>query len=208
MKAISMGGLNTRLHRLEAEFGAGSEIFKTAKAYIAERIPKAHLTDKGYIKQDKATKEKLGQKRWTSFNEYVPTVTDAYRNAYDYAVNDAPYALAPGQLGPEYPYQLEKISEAKNDPVTRRMLAKQAGYIAHVLNTSSDIIDTLYEAKDASLVADNGDAYPRQAEAADYYKELCENSYLAKQLDWLNKVSELTNDFLMWKSQHSFEEEW
>ena len=208
MKPIGIRGLNTRLRRLEAEFGADSAIVTTAKDYIAERIPKANLTESGYIRQDKETFEKLGAKRWTSYDEYVPTVTGAYRHAYDYAVNDAPYALAPGQQGPEYPYQLEKISEAKNDPVTRRMLAKQAEYIAHILNTSSDIVDTLYEAKDPSVVADNGDAYPRQSEAAEYYKELCENNYLAKQLDWLNKVSELTNDFLMWKSQHSFEEEW
>jgi hypothetical protein len=208
MKPISFKGLNTRLRRLEAEFGSDSEIVKTAKEYIKERITKYYITDTGYIKQDKETVEKLGKKKWTSYDEYVPTVTNAYKNAYDYAVNDEPYALAPGQQGPEYPYQLDKISDAKNDPVTRRMLAKQADYIAHMLNTSSDIIDTLYEAKDPDLVADNGDTYPRQSEAYSYWKELCENAYLAKQLEWLNKISELTNDFLMWKSQHSFEEEW
>ena len=208
MKPIGFRGLNTRLRRLEAEFGAESEVVKTAKAYIAERLSKDYITESGYIKQDKETIAKIGKKKWTSYDEYVPTVSGAYKNAYDYAVNDEPYALAPGQQGPEYPYKLDKISEAKNDQVTRRMLAKQAAYIAHMLNTSSDIIDTLYEAKDPGLVADNGDTYPRQSEAYSYWEELCENAYLAKQLDWLNKISELTNDFLMWKSKHSFEEEW
>lgn len=207
MKPIGIRGLNTRLRRLETEFGADSEVVKTAKEYIENRIPKANLTPNGYIKQDKATIAKLGEKKWTSYNEYVPTVTDAYKNAYEHAVKAEPYALAPNQQGPEYPYQLDKVSDAKKDPVTRNMLAKQANYIAHILNTAKDIIDTLYEAADPPT-ADNGDIYPRKAEASDYYDELCENAYLAKQLEWLSKVNELTDDYLLWKSQHTFEEEY
>ena len=207
MKPIGFKGLNTRLRRLEAEFGANSEVVKTAKEYIENRIPKASLTPNGYIRQDKETVEKLGEKRWTSYDEYVPTVTTAYKNAYEHAVKAEPYALSPDQQGPEYPYQLDKVSDAKKDPVTKNMLANQANYIAHILNTAKDIIDTLYEAADPPT-ADNGDIYPRKAEASDYYDELCENAYLAKQLEWLSKVNELTNDYLLWKSQHSFEEEY
>lgn len=201
MKPIGIRGLNTRLRRLEKEFGADSEIVAVAKDYIAERIPKASLTDNGYIRQDRETDEKLGAKRWTSFDEYVPTVSEVYKREYEFAANEEPHVLDPNQQGPVAPYKLGKLSEAKKDPLTKNMLARHAEYSAHLLGNSSDIIDTLYLAKD-----DN--EFPRQAEAGAFYIELCENAYLAKQLEWLNKVSDVTNAYLIWVSEKALSEEW
>lgn len=205
MKPIGVKGLNTRLRRLRQEFGEDSQVVKTAEEFIKERLNKEYLVyDKNgnlNISQSKEVMDKLGAKRWTSYDEYVPTVSDVYKREFEFAKSEESGTLEPGQLGPEAPYKLDKLSEAKKDPVTKNMLTRHAEYTAHMLSTADDIVDTLYIAKDDP-------EYPRRSEANDYYVELLDNAWLAHDLEWLSKVKSLTDDYIAWVSEKAMNEEW
>lgn len=206
-KPIGFKGLNTRYRRLADAFGYDSDIVKAAGKFIEYRFNKSYLTygkdENGKtvltgISQSKKTAEALGDHKWTSYDEWVPTVNDVYDRAKE-IVNSIDNQNV---YGPTLNVDFTKSTKTlRQDPVAKQYLLSKAEHTAHLLNTNDDIIDNVYEAaKDES--------FSRQAEAKRMEAEIKDKAWLAYDLQWLNDANELVNAWWIERSMRAVEEDW
>ena len=203
-KPIGYKGLNTRFRRLVNEFGTDSEIVKAAQKYMEYRINKQHLVydENGLLKgvsTSKETAEALGKTKWTSYDEWVPTVNDVYKNARE-LVND----LEPQKvvIGPTLPIDFNKsVNVLKQDPIAKHYLQSKAEHTALLLKNNGDIINNVYEAAKDSH-------FSRQSEAIQMRNAIQDNAYLAYDLQWLSDANNLIEQWYLERAAYAEDIDW
>ena len=203
-KPIGYKGLNTRYRRLINEFGADSEIVKAAQKYMEYRISKKYLVYDANnvltgVSTSKEAAEALGKSKWTSYDEWVPTVNDIYKRAKDLVNDMEPQKVA---VGPTLPIDFNrKVSDLKQDPVAKQYLISKATYTAALLKDNGDIINNVYEAAKDSH-------FSRQSEAIQMRNTIQENAYLAYDLQWLSDANNLVEQWYLERATYAEDIDW
>lgn len=207
-KTIGYKGLNTRYRRLVNEFGSDSEIVKAAQKYMEYRISKKYLVygvnEKGDtvltgVSTSKETEQALGKTKWTSYDEWVPTVNNVYKVAKDLVNDMEPQKVA---VGPSLNVDFNrKLSDLKQDPVAKQYLISKATYTASLLKDNGDIINNVYEAAKDSH-------FSRQSEAIQMRNVIQENAYLAYDLQWLSDANNLIQQWYFERATYAEDIDW